>query len=104
VPLYPVQAYAALGALLLAAICFGWMFLARRRGDVAGVWLLGAGSLLFVTEMYRDWEGRGVLFDGRMDIPQLVGLGMVVCGGLLLWDWRPASLPEASSPERGMHV
>jgi len=104
VPLYPVQAYAALGALLLAAICFGWMFLARRRGDVAGVWLLGAGSLLFVTEMYRDWEGRGVLFDGRMDIPQLVGLWMVVCGGLLLWDWRPASLPEASSPERGMHV
>lgn len=87
VPLYPVQAYAALGALLLAVICFGWMFLARRRGDVAGVWLLGAGSLLFVTEMYRDWEGRGVLFGGRVDIPQLVGLGMVVCGGLVLWEW-----------------
>ena len=104
VPLYPVQAYAALGALLLAAICFSWMFLARRQGDVAGIWLLGAGSLLFVTEMYRDWEGRGVLLAGRMDIPQLVGLGMVVCGGLLLWDWRAASIPETSSPERGMHV
>jgi phosphatidylglycerol:prolipoprotein diacylglycerol transferase len=87
IPLYPVQAYAALGALLLACVCFGWMFLARRRGDVAGIWLLGAGSLLFVTEMYRDWEGRGVLLGGRVDIPQLVGLGLVVCGGLVLWDW-----------------
>lgn len=87
VPLYPVQAYAALGALLLTAVCFGWMFIARRQGDVAGVWLLGAGSLLFVTEMYRDWEGRGVVFGGRVDIPQLVGLGLVVCGGLVLWDW-----------------
>ena len=87
VPLYPVQAYAALGALLLACVCFGWMFLARRRGDVAGIWLLGAGSLLFVSEMYRDWEGRGVLFGGRVDIPQLVGLGLIVCGGLVLWDW-----------------
>jgi phosphatidylglycerol:prolipoprotein diacylglycerol transferase len=88
VPLYPVQTYAALGALLLAGVCFGWLFLARRRGDVAGIWLLGAGSLLFITEMYRDWEGRGVLFGGRADIPQLVGLGMVVCGGIVLWDWR----------------
>jgi len=87
VPLYPVQAYAALGALLLASVCFVWMFVARRRGDVAGIWLLGAGSLLFVTELYRDWEGRGVLFGGRVDIPQLVGLGMVVCGGVVLWDW-----------------
>jgi phosphatidylglycerol---prolipoprotein diacylglyceryl transferase len=87
VPLYPVQAYAALGALVLAGICFAWLFIARRKGDVAGIWLLGAGSLLFVTEIYRDWEGRGVLFGGRVDIPQLVGLGMVVCGGLVLWDW-----------------
>jgi len=88
VPLYPVQAYAALGALLLAGVCFGWLFLARRQGDVAGVWLVGAGSLLFVTEMYRDWTGRGVLPGESVDIPQLVGLGMVVCGGLVLWDWR----------------
>jgi len=104
VPLYPVQAYAALGALLLAAICLGWMFLAHRRGDVAGIWLVGAGSLLFVTEIYRDWEGRGVLLAGRVDIPQLVGLGMVVCGGLLLWDWHPAGISATNAPERGMHV
>ena len=91
VPLYPVQAYAALGALLLAAIVFAWLSLQRRNGDVAGVWLAGAGVLLFVTEIFRDWEGRGVVFGGLLDIPQLVGLGMVLLGGAVLLDWRRRS-------------
>jgi phosphatidylglycerol:prolipoprotein diacylglycerol transferase len=88
VPLYPVQAYAAVGALLLAGIVFAWLFLPRHNGDVAGVWLTGGGALLFVTEIFRDWDGRGVVFGGLVDIPQLVGLGMVLCGGLVLLDWR----------------
>lgn len=88
VPLYPVQAYAALGALLLAGITLACLWLPRRPADAAGVWLIGAGVLLFVTEMFRDWEGRGVLLQGIADIPQLVGLGLVLCGGLVLIDWR----------------
>jgi phosphatidylglycerol:prolipoprotein diacylglycerol transferase len=86
--LYPVQAYAAAGALLLTGIVYGWLFLPRRRGDVAGVWLVGAGVLLFVAEIFRDWDGRGVLLMGLVDLPQLVGLGMVVLGGVVLWEWR----------------
>jgi phosphatidylglycerol:prolipoprotein diacylglycerol transferase len=88
VALYPVQAYAAGGALLLAAITFAWLYFPRRGGDVAGVWMIGAGILIFVTELFRDWEGRGVLLGGSVDIPQLVGLGMVVLGGGLLLEWR----------------
>jgi phosphatidylglycerol---prolipoprotein diacylglyceryl transferase len=88
VPLHPVQAYAAVGALLLAAVTFGWLFVRRRNADVAGVWLVGMGALLFVTEGYRDWEGRGVVLGGLADIPQLVGLGLVVLGGVVLFDWR----------------
>ena len=91
VPLYPVQAYAALGALLLAAIVFAWLYLPRRDGDVAGIWLGGAGVLLFLTEIFRDWEGRGVVFDELVDIPQLVGLGMVLLGGAVLLDWQRGS-------------
>jgi phosphatidylglycerol:prolipoprotein diacylglycerol transferase len=87
VALYPVQAYAAAGAFALAAVCYGWLFFRRRAGDVAGVWLLGTGILLFVTEMFRDWEGRGVLLRGAVDAPQLVGLEMVLLAGLLLLDW-----------------
>jgi phosphatidylglycerol:prolipoprotein diacylglycerol transferase len=87
-PLYAVQAYAAVGALSLAALVFAWLFRPRRSGDVAGVWLIGFGALLFGTEIFRDWEGRGVLLGGLIDAPQLVGLGLVVMGGLVLWNWH----------------
>ena len=90
VPLYPVQAYAALGDLLLACIVYGWLRLQHRRGDATGVWLVGSGVLLFVTEIFRDWEGRGVMLKGALDIPQLVGLGMVVLGGTMLAEWPQA--------------
>ena len=88
IPLYPVQAYAAVGAILLAAILSCWQMLPHRRGDVTGVWLMGSGVLLFVTEIFRDWEGRGALLSGVVDIPQLVGLGMVLLGGVTLLDWQ----------------
>lgn len=88
VPLYPVQAYASIGALLLAAIVFASLRLSRRAGDAAGIWLFGTGILLFLTENYRDWEGRGVLPGGFIDVPQLVGLGLVLCGGAVLFNWH----------------
>ena len=88
VPLHPVQAYAAIGALALAAIVYSWLFTPRRSGDVAGVALVSGGVLLFVTEIFRDWEGRGMLLGGLVDIPQLVGLGLVLLGGLVLLDWQ----------------
>jgi phosphatidylglycerol:prolipoprotein diacylglycerol transferase len=88
IALYPVQAYAAVGALLLAGITYGWLLLPRRPADIAGAWFLGGGVMLFVTEIFRDWEGRGVVLGGWVDLPQLVGLGMVICGGVLLLDWR----------------
>jgi len=104
VPLYPVQAYTAIGALLIAAIVSLWMFLPRRTGDIAGVWLVGTGTLLFVTEIFRDWEGRGVLPGGIVDFPQLVGLGMVLCGGLELGDWQVFSRKPQTASERSPDV
>jgi phosphatidylglycerol---prolipoprotein diacylglyceryl transferase len=101
VPLYPVQAYAAVGALVVAAIACAWFLLSRRSGEVGGVSAIGFGILLFTTECFRDWEGRGELFSGAVDIPQLVGLGWVICGGLLLLDWkRPYGIPESAIPEK----
>jgi len=47
-----------------------------------------------LTEGFRDWEGRGVVLRGIADIPQLVGLGMVVLGGAVLWDWRGGRLMD----------
>ncbi len=93
VALVPVQVYAALGWLLLAAICAAVLWLPRlsrlrRAGDLAGIWLIGAGTLLTVTEMFRDWEGRGALLRGAVDSPQLVGLGLVLLGGVVLGEWK----------------
>jgi phosphatidylglycerol:prolipoprotein diacylglycerol transferase len=103
VPLYPVQAYAALGSLLLAALLVFALRASRRSGDVAGIWLMGTGALLFLTELFRDWEGRGVLPGGNVDTPQLVGLGLVLAGGLLLFNWRPGSLANDAA-HKEMHV
>jgi phosphatidylglycerol:prolipoprotein diacylglycerol transferase len=88
VPLYPVQAYAAIGAILIAATLCIAMRRKRRPGDIAGIWLIATGALLAFTEMFRDWEGRGVLFHGYADLPQLVGLGLVILGGATLLDWH----------------
>jgi phosphatidylglycerol:prolipoprotein diacylglycerol transferase len=90
VPLYPVQLYAAAGALLLAAIASGWLCIPHRVGDVAGVWLVGLGIQLFVTEGFRDWEGRGVFFHGAVDTPQLAAVVLVLIGGLVLLQFRSA--------------
>jgi phosphatidylglycerol:prolipoprotein diacylglycerol transferase len=98
VALYPAQAYAAAGAVLLAVIVCGWLRLpqgARRAGDAAGIGLIGAGVLVCLTEGFRDWEGRGVMLRGIADIPQLVGLGLVVLGCAVLLDWRGGRLMDA---------
>ena len=47
VPLHPVQAYAALAFLALAVLLWVWLPLERRPGDVAGLWLLGAGVAIY---------------------------------------------------------
>jgi len=100
VPLYPVQAYAAMGYLLLATLLIAAFRVSRRSGDIAGVWLMGTGALLFLTEIFRDWEGRGVLPGGSIDAPQLVGLGLVLAGGCALLTWRNRSLVnDAASKE-----
>jgi phosphatidylglycerol:prolipoprotein diacylglycerol transferase len=108
VPLYPVQAYAALGSLLLAAIllaCFRSSRPSRHRGDIAGIWLIGTGVVLFLTELFRDWEGRGVLLRGLVDTPQLVGLGLVLAGGYLLMQWGTRSpSAEVESAYKENHV
>lgn len=91
IPLYPVQLYAAACALLLAAIMYCWLLIPHRAGDVAGAWFIGLGIQLFVTEGFRDWEGRGVLFHGAIDTPQLAAILLVLIGGLVLLQFHSAT-------------
>ena len=88
VPLHPVQAYAALMELTLALLLLLWLPVRRRAGDVAGIALLGFGVVLFVTEFWRDREGRGALLGGALDGPQVAAVLMLLLGALLLADWK----------------
>jgi phosphatidylglycerol:prolipoprotein diacylglycerol transferase len=51
---------------------------------LAGLWLLGAGVAVYVTEIWRDTEGRGSLLRGAMDGPQVAAIFFVLAGGLVL--------------------
>jgi phosphatidylglycerol:prolipoprotein diacylglycerol transferase len=84
VPLHPVQAYAALAFLSLSIFLFAWLPKRRQQGDVAGLWLLGAGIAIYITELWRDPEGRGVALHGALDGPQIAAVAMVLSGAFVL--------------------
>jgi phosphatidylglycerol:prolipoprotein diacylglycerol transferase len=84
VALHPVQAYAALAFLTLSIFLLVWLPYRRQSGDVAGLLMLGAGVAIFVTEFWRDPEGRGALLGGALDGPQIAAAALVVIGGLVL--------------------
>jgi phosphatidylglycerol:prolipoprotein diacylglycerol transferase len=58
----------------------------RQPGDLAGLFLLGAGVAIYFTEFWRDQAGRGALPGGALDGPQLAAMLMVVLGGLALME------------------
>lgn len=96
IPLHPVQAYAALAFLTLSISLLLWLPERRRQGDVAGLWLLGAGVAIFITELLRDTEGRGALLSGALDGPQVVAILFVLAGAFVLLERkRPAEELES---------
>jgi phosphatidylglycerol:prolipoprotein diacylglycerol transferase len=84
VGVHPVQAYAALGFLTLSICLLLRMPSRRQTGDLAGLFLLGTGAIVFITEFWRDPEGRGWLLGGALDGPQAAAVLMVLTGGLLM--------------------
>jgi phosphatidylglycerol:prolipoprotein diacylglycerol transferase len=88
IPLHPVQAYTALAYLTLAVVLLVLLPMRRQQGDVAGLALMGTGIALFITELWRDPEGRGSVLRGALDGPQIAAIVLVVAGGLLLRERR----------------
>jgi phosphatidylglycerol---prolipoprotein diacylglyceryl transferase len=84
VPLHPVQAYAALSFLTLAVLLVILGPLCRRRGDIAGLGLMGLGAIIYLTEIWRDPEGRGLFLHGAIDGPQIVAVTFVLLSAILL--------------------
>jgi phosphatidylglycerol:prolipoprotein diacylglycerol transferase len=96
VPVHPVQAYAAIAFLTLSLLLLVLLPARRQQGDVAGVALMGAGVAVFVTEFWRDWEGRGAILHGALDGPQIAAIAMVIAGALLL---RTRASAQISAPD-----
>ncbi len=90
VPLHPVQAYAAVAFLTLALFLLVVLPVRRRAGDVAGIFLLGAGFSIYITELWRDTEGRGSFLGGALDGPQLASILFVLIGAAILLERKQA--------------
>jgi hypothetical protein len=58
---------------------------------MAGLGLLGIGMVVFITELWRDPEGRGALFGGILDGPQAAAVVLVLAAGLVLMERKGAS-------------
>jgi phosphatidylglycerol:prolipoprotein diacylglycerol transferase len=95
VPLHPVQAYAGIAFLTLSLLLLVLLPSRRQQGDAAGMWLMGAGVAVFITELWRDPEGRGSLLRGALDWPQAAAILLVLAGAIALRERRqPNAAPE----------
>jgi phosphatidylglycerol---prolipoprotein diacylglyceryl transferase len=92
VPLHPVQADAALAFLALALLLLFWPPRLRRPGDLAGIALMGMGAIIFITETWRDPEGRGLVLHGTIDGPQIAALVLVLIATLVLVERKGSSM------------
>jgi phosphatidylglycerol:prolipoprotein diacylglycerol transferase len=86
VPVHPVQAYTALASCAISVGLLVWSARGHRPGEVAGGALLAFAVAIYFTEFFRDPEGRGSLFGGALDGPQLASVGLVLLGTLFLLD------------------
>ncbi len=75
-----------------------WLPYRCQSGDVAGLLLMGAGVVVFVTELWRDPEGRGSLLGGALDGPQMAAMVLVVVGGLVLLERKGTVEGGKSAP------
>lgn len=98
VPVHPVQAYAGMAYLSLAVLLVGCLRYRRQPGDLAGIALVGSGFVLYVTECWRDWEGRGTFLHGAIDGPQIGAIVLVLLGAWLLRERGRRHRPTGASP------
>ncbi len=101
VPLHPVQAYAGFAFFALALLFLFWQPLLRRPGDLAGICLMGIGAVIFVTEIWRDPEGRGWVLRGAVDGPQIAALALVLIAAPVLMERKATSAENKEAAPAG---
>ena len=106
IPVHPVQAYVGICFLFIALLLLFLLPRRRQNGDLAGIFLMAAGVILFVTEFWRDPIGRGAVFGGFLKAPQAVGIIAVLVGSLLLLERKSGriSAPQPTSTVEAQHA
>ena len=69
---------------------------------MAGAALIGIGAPLYLTEFWRDPEGRGQLFHGALDVPQMAAVVLVLLGAWMLRE-RKSAQPQETIPQESVH-
>jgi phosphatidylglycerol:prolipoprotein diacylglycerol transferase len=98
IPVHPVQAYVAAGFLVIAFLLLFLLPRRRQSGDLAGIFLIASGVVLFITEFWRDPIGRGAILGGFLKAPQLAGIIAVLGGALLLLECKSQRVSAAEPP------
>ena len=66
-------------------------------GRPGGMALMGMGVAIYITELWRDTEGRGAMFGGALDGPQVGAIALVLVGALILLERKaPETKDEAT--------
>ena len=97
IPVHPVQVYAGICFLAIAVGLLFWLPRRRQNGDLAGLFLLTSGTVMYITEFWRDPLGRGAVFHGFLQGPQLAAIILVFAGAALLLD-RPSQRTSQAFP------
>jgi len=96
-PRHPSQLYQfALEGVVLFIVL--WVFARHPRpaGSVAGLFLLGYGSLRFLAEFTREPDAHLGLLFGGLSMGQLLSLPMILAGvGLMVWSYRRQGKKQA---------
>ncbi len=98
VPVHPVQAYAAFGFFAIAVGLLLWLPHRHQHGDLAGLFLVATGIVLFITEFWRDPLGRGALLGGVIKGPQIAGIFFVLAGASMLLESQSQRIAVSSAP------
>jgi hypothetical protein len=65
---------------------------------VAGAWLITCGVAIYITERWRDPEGRGSVFNGALDGPQVAAIVFVLAAAMVLMERKRSSASPAVPP------
>lgn len=99
VPVHPVQLYSALAFFVIALCLLAWASHTPRPGDLTGIFLLAAGTAVYLTEFFRNPAGRLPMFGGALTAPQLVAVAVVLAGAFILRE-----RPVRKSAQESVHV